>query len=108
MTIHSTNQTQPEDMALGRAWSERFFSDPTDLPISFMLEGRAVRGLPANWQPTAQRRRVDANIVETIYSGADPDSGLALRVEVTQYQDFAVTEWVAWLSNPGASRSFND
>jgi len=105
MTTRLANQTQPEDMAVGRAWSERFFSNAADLPISFVLAGRAIRGLPAHWQPMAQRRRVDANIVETIYSAADPDSGLTVRVEVTQYQDFPVTEWVAWLSNPASAPS---
>ena len=102
MTTRLTNQTQPEDMAVGRAWSERFFSNAADLPVSFLLDGRATQGLPAPWQPTAQSRRVDANIVETVYSGADPDSGLTVQVEVTQYQDFPVTEWVAWLSNPSS------
>ena len=89
-------------MASLRAWSEPFFSSAANLPISFELAGQPIRGLPDSWHPVSRRRRIDANLSETIFQAAHPASGLRVRVEVTEYSDFPVVEWVAWLTNAGA------
>ncbi|MHB9024241.1 MAG: alpha-galactosidase [Armatimonadota bacterium] len=94
--------TTREDMAKSREWIARYLSDPTQLPIAFILDGLAVRGIPMEWQPVTQQRRIDANIMETIFEGADPATGLQLRVECTEYRDYPVVEWVAWLTNTGS------
>ena len=86
-------------MAQSRAWSAARFAAPAALPISFGLDGKTIHGIPDAWQPTWHRRRLDANLVETVFEGTEPGSGLRLRVECTQYQDYPVIEWVAWLSN---------
>jgi len=93
--------TQPADMRRCREWAARHLARAADLPISFALDGQPVAGLPASWQPTATRRWIDANIVETVYEGADPASGLSLRVEVSEYRDYPAVEWVAWFANRG-------
>src|SRR5688572_17472108 len=91
-----------DDLALRRAWAEQFLSDAAHLPISFVLDGKQIYGLPAAWQPTAMTRRLDANLSETVLAGRDPQSGLEVRVECTFYQNYPVVEWVAWLNNPTA------
>ena len=88
-------------MAQSREWTGRFLSDPAELPISFVFDGKAVKGIPPEWEPARSRRRVDANIIETVFEGAEAGSGLELRVECTEYQDYPVVEWVAWFSNRG-------
>jgi alpha-galactosidase len=93
--------TMPEDMAQSRACSERFFSGAADLPLSFVLDGTPLRGIPADWSPVTTKRRIDANIAETVFEGSDPGSGLNIRVECTQYRDYPVVEWVAWFTNKG-------
>lgn len=93
--------TRPDDMEKSRAWIGRFFAGPADLPISFALDGVAIHGIPDTWHPVSSRRTIDANIVETVFEGNDPNSGLHIRVEVTQYRDYPVIEWVAWFSNRG-------
>ena len=55
--------TKPEDMLQSRAWAERFFSRAADLPISFVLDGKAIRGIPEEWRPVSNKRRIDANIL---------------------------------------------
>ena len=97
------NQTLPADMAQSRAWSEPVFAQAAALPISFVLDGQTIRGIPAAWLPTTHRRRLDANLIETVFEGTDPASRLKVRVEVTQYQDYPVIEWVAWFSNTGSA-----
>ena len=84
-----------------RVWAGRFISGPVGLPVSFVFDGRAIGGIPEDWQPVSNRRRIDANIIETVFEGNDARSGLNVRVECTEYQDYPVVEWVAWLTNKG-------
>ena len=72
--------TKPEDMLKSRAWAGRFFSGGADLPISFVLDGKAMRGIPEEWGPISSRRRIDANISETVFEGNDARTGLNIRV----------------------------
>lgn len=104
---HSLNAptTTPEDMDLCRAWAINFLMNPELLPVSFHLDGQKIQGLPKSWNPKRQDRRIDANIIETIYEGSHPESGLKMVVEIVEYQDFPVLEWVVWFSNPGGSSS---
>jgi len=100
-TIYSRPLTTPADLALSRAYQVRLLSRPADLPIAFELDGQTIHGLPEAWHPVSHRRRVDATLTETVFTAADPASGLSVRVEVTAYHDYPVLEWVAWLTNTG-------
>jgi alpha-galactosidase len=95
----SAMTTRPEDMESRRARMR--FEDAAKLPISFVLDGKAISGIPSVWEPTSVRRCVDANITETVHEGTDPKTGLHVRVECTEYRDFPVVEWVAWFVNQG-------
>ena len=92
---------KPEDMLKSRAWAKRFFSSAADLPISFVLDEKAIHGIPQEWHPVLNRRRIDANISETVFEGTDARTGLNVRVECTEYHDYPVMEWVAWFTNKG-------
>ncbi len=100
-TMYAVPVTKSEDMLKSRAWAERFFSAAADLPISFVLDGKAMGGIPEEWQPVSNRRRIDANISETVFEGNHPTTGLNVRVECTEYMDYPVVEWVAWFTNKG-------
>ncbi len=91
----------PGDMLKSRTWVEPFLADAEHLPISFVYDGRKVTGIPTNWAPTRQDRRIDATMVETIFEGTDPVAGLQVRVEWLRYADYPVVEWTAWLTNTG-------
>ncbi len=91
--------TNVQDMAASRAWSLGYFDQPSNLPISFVLDGQQIRGIPASWHASMQSRWIDANIIETQYEGTDPASGVKVRVLASTYRDFPVVEWVAWFSN---------
>ncbi len=88
-------------MAASRAWASRFLSNPADLPIRFSLAGTDITGIPAHWKPVTRTRPIDSNMVEIVFEGVDPDSGLNVRVECLQYRDYPVVEWVAWFTNTG-------
>jgi len=95
--------TRPEDMALGRSWTGALRASPAHLPFSFVYDGKQINGIPDAWSPTATTRRVDANIVETVYQGTDGHTGLAIRAELLEYRDFPVVEWTVWFSNTGTA-----
>ena len=69
--------TSSEDMERSRAWVGRFFSSAAELPLSFVLDGKAMHGIPKEWQPVSQRRLIDANICETVFDGYRPQHRLA-------------------------------
>ncbi len=102
MTRHNA-MTMPEDMLRSRTWAQLNLSDAAHVPISFVLGGKAINGIPEDWQPTCTRRRIDANIIETVIEATDPVTGLSVRVECAAYMDHPVVEWVAWLTNKGTA-----
>lgn len=93
--------TNPEDMSKHRALVSTFFSTPNHVPVSFVYNNKVITGIPADWDPETHERRIDANIVEFVYKGIDRKTGLSIRVECTQYDDYPVMEWVAWFTNEG-------
>ena len=68
---------------------------PDQLPISFLLGGNPIRGIPSAWNPAVTVRET-----ETVVTGMSPE-GLELRVECRAYRDFAAAEFVAFLTNRG-------
>jgi alpha-galactosidase len=100
-TTNDLPMTAPEDMSIIRGWIASDLTSASQLPLTFVLDGQSIRGIPEAWKPTVSRRRVDANIMETVFEGADARTGLAVRVECTEYRDYPVAEWVAWFTNSG-------
>ena len=92
--------TRPEEMAALYAWAARM-QDPSALPISLRCDGVRVAGIPETWHPWRTTRRLDANLVETVWQGQDSATGLTIRVEGLVYQDYPVVEWTVWLENTG-------
>lgn len=77
---------------------------PATLPVTFTLGGRVWRGFPDELKPRVYRHRVDSCISETVITATTPE-GLALRVEITEYRDYPVTEWVMYATNEGEGDS---
>lgn len=100
-TQRAVAATNADDMRKSRQWMGRLIGDPTALPISFVFGGRAIAGIPRDWRPVSKGRRIDTNIIETVFEGNDARTGLNVWVECTEYRDYPVTEWVAWLTNKG-------
>lgn len=100
MDTSTSSVTDPADMEKSREWTARFLSSSAGLPISFQLDGKAFTGIPSEWKPSTRRRRLDANMVETVFEGREPGTGLTLRVDCVEYADYPVVEWTAWFTNP--------
>jgi hypothetical protein len=91
--------TSPEDMSKSRAWTGGWLSDPAHLPVSFVYDGKAITGIPDDWNPVMKRTRIEANIIQIAFEGTHAPTGLNLKVECLEYLDFPVVEWTAWLAN---------
>jgi alpha-galactosidase len=94
--------TTKEDMLKSRAWTGHFLAGPAGIPIAFKLDGQPVSGIPEAWKPVSRRRRIDANVVETVWEGKHPACGLGVRVECVEHGDYPVVEWTAWFTNSGS------
>jgi alpha-galactosidase len=86
-----------------RAWLAPILSEPEHLPISFLYGGERITGIPAAWRPSREDRRLDATLVQTVFTGVEPETGLQIRVEVERYADYPVAEWTVWLENTGSA-----
>jgi len=94
--------TTPAEMQKIRSWAVSRFKGARDIPVSYVLGKRQMRGIPTEWDPSSHRRRVDASITESVFEGNDGETGLGVRVELTEYLDYPVVEWLAWFTNGGS------
>lgn len=97
--------TMANDLEKRREWTGWMFSGPSNLPFSFQYDGKKIAGIPLEWNPTVCRRQIDSNVIESVFEGIEPGSGLKVRVECLEYQDYAVIEWVVWLTNTGSAET---
>lgn len=98
--MHVSNGTNAADMAL----MDRLhpFTDAGEIPLFFTLGGRKIRGIPPEFKPRVTHYTPDCNLMQTIITGEN-EQGLAIRAECTQYRDYPVVEWLAYLCNTGTA-----
>lgn len=74
------------------------------IPLSFKVGEKSYRGLPASFDRSYTRERVDANITRYTYIGKC-GCGLTVRVIHLEYRDYPVSEWYAEFSNNGEAET---
>ncbi|MBW2528064.1 MAG: hypothetical protein JRI23_28035, partial [Deltaproteobacteria bacterium] len=87
------------------AWSEAAFAEPGHEPFSFFLGGTASSALLPGWRVGHDWQRLDELRALRTVEYRDPDSGLEIRVEVTERFDFPSLEWVVHLTHTGDADS---
>ena len=75
------------------------FTSPESLPLSFILNGQKLHGIPADFSPRCETRRIDANLQQTIVTGCR--DSLEIRVECVEYLDADAIEYLAFFTNTG-------
>lgn len=78
------------------------FLSPEQLPLAFTCGGKRIHGVPAEFHPVVETRRIDACLQRTVVTGRNVD-GLEIRVEYVEYLDFPATEFLAFFTNRGSS-----
>ncbi|MBR2860548.1 MAG: alpha-galactosidase [Clostridia bacterium] len=81
-----------------------YFQDPTLIPVTYKIGDKKYVGIPKEFNPKAERRIIDANIVMYFVTAKTPE-GLELRIEYKQYKDFPVFEWTFYITNKSDKNS---
>lgn len=71
-------------------------------PFSFVYDGRPSAELLPAWKVERSSKTLDAQRTQRTAIWTDPQSGLAVRCEAIEYQDFPVVEWTLHFKNTGA------
>ena len=96
------NLVNEEDMALRNDLP--IYVSPEKIPLSFRLGSRIIRGIPESFNPQVERKHIDTTMYQTIVTGRNR-SGLEIRAEYIQYNDYPMVEWVAYITNKGKSNT---
>src|SRR5690348_3767472 len=112
-----TALSDPREMATAEDWHQAIAAPATGWkkqsestllpgllkpPFSFLYGSRPSSDLLPTWkQVSSPPRTTEAGkSFEVTYT--DPETGLAVRVEALQYQQFPAVEWVVYLKNTGS------
>ena len=87
----------PKDLAL-RVCLPGPMTAPENLPVTYAIGQATYTGFPATFNPTVTRRRISSAITQAIFTAKTPE-GLSLRAECIEYADYAVTDWVMYITN---------
>ena len=94
-----------DEMATAKKWIETRLDAKSisNLPFSFVYDGRPSASVFSSWRPEQAERRLDENRTERTIALTDPKTGLALRCVATIYHDLPGVEWVLHLKNTGVA-----
>ncbi len=74
------------------------------IPFTFNYGEKIIEGIPSEFAPKVNREIIDNNITRVTVEGKNKE-GLTLKVEYTEYRDFPVTEWIAYIGNEGVDNT---
>lgn len=75
------------------------------IPLTWKLNGKEIRGIPAMFERSYKREIVDANITRYIYTGKCPKCGFEVQATHLEYRDYPVSEWIVHFTNNGSEDS---
>ncbi|MDO8585946.1 MAG: alpha-galactosidase [Armatimonadota bacterium] len=74
--------------------------DPCNGPFSFVYGGKPIDSLLSSWKTERKSRKANGRkITTTVWR--DPESGLRLTCELSEFSDFPAQDWVLWFENTG-------
>lgn len=88
-----------EELSKAKDWFESTFKSTERFPVSFKLDGKESASLLGNWGFKWSSSNLQTSPAHHVVVLSDPDSGLELRCEVKQFNDFPAIEWVGYLKN---------
>ena len=76
------------------------YTSPADVPISFKIGRKVIKGIPEEFSPKVKREAIDSTLWGYTVEGQNK-SGLCITAEYREYRDFPVTEWRVTITNNG-------
>ncbi|MGC8743948.1 MAG: alpha-galactosidase [Verrucomicrobiia bacterium] len=71
----------------------------TELPFSFIYDGKPSSDILKNWNLTRNHRSIDKNITEHTLVWTEPQNRLSVKCVAIEYHDFPVIEWTLYFKN---------
>jgi len=75
----------------------------SDLPFSFVCDGKPSADFLETWEVKRDSRSLDAQRTERTVIWTDPKTGLQVRCVAVEYGDFPTVEWTLYFKNTGAA-----
>jgi alpha-galactosidase len=97
---------QPEEFRLRDEWlggTSIRGSNLTQVPFSFVYDGKRSTDLLQSWQGKHETRKLDAQRTEHTLICTDPATGLQVRCVAIEYSDFPIVEWTLHFKNTGSA-----
>jgi alpha-galactosidase len=86
------------------AWVKKhMLGPPSQLPFSFVYDGKPSGDLLPLWSKKATTKRLDKARAARTVTCVDPKTGLELRCVAIAYRDFPAVEWVLYFKNTSMS-----
>ena len=77
----------------------------TDLPFSFVYDGKPSSEIIKSWKLERSSRKLDEQRKERTSTWTEPQTGLQVRCVAVEYADFPTVEWTLYFKNTGANDS---
>jgi alpha-galactosidase len=71
----------------------------TDLPFSFIYDGKPSSELLKSWEVMRASREINKSATEHILLWTEPNNRLSVKCVAVEYHDFPVIEWTLYFSN---------
>ncbi len=84
------------DMELINDQKQPYNSQP---PFSFTYDGQSSRQFLSDWKTVRNSKKIDTLRTGHTLTYTDPQTGLQVRCEAVEYQDYPTVEWVLYFKN---------
>ena len=74
--------------------------EANNIPLSFVYGGKLLSGIPQEFNPVKEVKKLDGNKTQTTFTGTD-SKGLTITAECVTYSDFSTYEWLVYFTNNG-------
>jgi alpha-galactosidase len=92
------------ELKASRVWVDQHIGPrASDLPFSFIYNGKSSSELLKIWDKSRTSRKLDAHRTQETLTWTDPATKLVVRCEAIIYLNFPTVEWTLYFKNTGAS-----
>ncbi len=75
----------------------------TEPPFSFIYNGQSSRQVLNGWELKRDRKKLDERRTGYTLQYTDPKTGLQVRCEAVEYEDYPTVEWTLYFKNTGGA-----
>jgi len=85
------------------SWTQKYDYQNAKPPFSFTYDGKSSNELLKSWKFDSEHKKLDKDRTAHNLTWQDPKTGLQVRWEGLEYNDYESIEWTVYLTNNGQS-----